>query len=836
MTHREISISATPLAELLESVGTSADTGLSGDVAEDRYRVTKPAVQTVSSGKKVLQLLARQYLNPLVLLLVAATILSAMVGTASDTFIILGILLISGLFGFWQELSAGRAVEKLRAMIRLRANVIRDGKEQEVEADKIVPGDIIVLHAGDIIPADCRLLDDNELHVNESTITGESFPVGKEPGVVAEDALISEKINCLWAGTSVISGTANAVAVRTGKDTIFGQMAHSLGKRQETSFERDIKHFGYFLMQITILLCIVILTVNIYFKKPLFDAILFALAIAVGMVPELLPAIMTFAMSGGAKRMMAKKVIVSRLSAIFNLGEVDVLCTDKTGTITEGRIKVHAAVDVEGQTSEQVKLFAYLNAALQNGYANPVDDALKELDAAAAGYERVAEVPYDFIRKRLSVLVKKGAEQWMITKGAVEDILAVCSGMERGGEVTDIDVPMLRSYYETQCNQGFRMLALSYIKTPVSKITAADEQQMILLGFVLLEDPVKEGAGDVLTALKELGITVKIITGDNEHVARYVAQSIGITAPVVLTGRQIRNMLPEALTVQVLHTDVFASVEPHQKEIIIGALQQSKLAVAYLGDGINDVAAIHAADTGISTENATDVARQAADLILLEKSLSVLKDGITEGRKTFANILKYIFITTSATFGNMFSMAGTSLLLPFLPMLPKQILLTNFFTDLPFISISSDNVDDTRILKPGKWDMRFVRDFMIVFGLHSSVFDFLTFYMLYFRLHLSVDMFRTGWFLESVLTELFALYIMRTAMPFFKSRPGKWLVITSVSTAALILLLPLSPFAVNLGFTPPAMTELATLLCILTAYVFTADLLKQWFFRWHGMK
>lgn len=834
--HQEISISATPLAELLESVGTSADAGLSAAVADERYLATRPAIKTVSSGKIVLQLLARQYINPLVLLLVVATLLSAFVGSASDTFIILGILLISGLFGFWQELSAGRAVEKLRAMIRLRASVVRDGKEQEIAADKIVPGDIVVLNAGDIIPADCRLLDDNELHVNESTITGESFPVEKKLGVIAEDALISEKINCLWAGTSVISGTAKAVAVRTGSDTIFGQMAHSLGKRQETSFERDIKHFGYFLMQITILLCIVILTVNIYVKKPLFGAILFALAIAVGMVPELLPAIMTFAMSGGAKRMMAKKVIVSRLSAIFNLGEVDVLCTDKTGTITEGKIKVHAAVDVAGQASVQVKLFGYLNATMQHGYANPVDDALKELDVPAAGYERVAEVPYDFIRKRLSVLVKKDNEQWMITKGAVEDILAVCTRMELDGEVKDMDATMLRAYYETQCSQGFRMLALSYIKTTASKITAADEQQMILLGFILLEDPVKEGVPEVLAALKELGITVKVITGDNEHVAGYVAQSIGIDTPVILTGKQIRNMLPEALAVQVLHTDVFASVEPHQKEIIIAALQKSKLAVAYLGDGINDVAAIHAADTGISTENATDVARQAADLILLEKSLSVLKDGITEGRKTFANILKYIFITTSATFGNMFSMAGTSLLLPFLPMLPKQILLTNFFTDLPFISISSDNVDSNRVLKPGKWDMRLVRNFMIVFGLHSSVFDFLTFYMLYFRLHLPVDLFRTGWFLESVLTELFALYIMRTSRPFFRSKPGKWLVITSVSTAVLILLLPLSPFAAGLGFSPPVMIELVTLCCILAGYVITADLLKQWFFRRHEIR
>lgn len=834
--HQETSFSSISSAALLEFLATSADKGLSESVAAERYRSVKKNMHTTSSRKMILQLLARQFINPLVLLLVIATLLSTFVGSPSDTFIILSILLISGLFGFWQELSAGRAVEKLRALVCLKASVLRGGVEREVDANTVIPGDIVILNAGDIIPADCRLLDDNELHVNESTITGESFPVAKKPGMVPDDAVLSDKTNCLWQGTSVISGTAVAVAVKTGGDTIFGQMTHSLEKKQETSFSRDIKHFGYFLMQITIVLCIVILAVNIYFKKPLFEAILFALAIAVGMAPELLPAIMTFAMAGGAKRMLAKKVIVSRLSAVFNLGEVDVLCTDKTGTITEGRIKVHAAVDVKGNISRQAELYGYLNASMQNGYSNPVDDALKELNVASGDYERCSEVPYDFIRKRLSILVKNGPKQIVITKGAVEEVMSVCTTMLYEGNITAIDTAMLLKYYEAQCMLGFRMLGLCYKETAKESITAADEQNMVFLGFILLEDPVKKDVRQVLEQLRQLGIAVKIITGDNEHIAAYVARNVGIDIPVVLTGRQIRHMLPEALAVQVLHTDVFASVEPHQKELIIAALQKSGLVVAYMGDGINDVAAIHAADTGISTDNATDVARQAADFILLEKSLSVLADGITEGRKTFANIIKYIFITTSATFGNMFSVAGTSLLLPFLPMLPKQILLTNFFTDLPFITISSDNVDRGQILKPGKWNMRLVRNFMIVFGLHSSVFDFLTFYILYFRLHLPVNMFRTGWFIESVLTELFALYIMRTAQPFFKSRPGRWLVTTSIFTAVVILLLPLSPFAAGLGFTAPAGSVVLTLCGILTCYVITADILKQYFFKWHEQK
>lgn len=827
------SFSSIPSDQLLAQLGTSIDEGLTTEVATLRLQDDRNRLKNASSNLQIIRLLVRQFTNPLVLLLVIAIILSAMLGAATDTVIILFILLISGLLGFWQELSAGRAIERLRKIIRLKANVLRNGKEEEIDTDYIVPGDIIILNAGDIIPADCRLLDDNELHVNESTITGESFPVEKSPGNVDDDAVITEKCNCLWQGTSVISGTGRAVVVKTGADTVFGQMAHSLTKREQTSFEKDIKHFGYFLMQITIILCVIILSINIYFNKPLFDSILFALAIAVGMAPELLPAIMTFAMSAGAKRMLSKKVIVSRLSAIYNLGEVNVLCTDKTGTITEGKILVRETVNVHGHPDERVKLYAYLNASMQNGYENPIDDAIRKLKVHTDDYERCNEIPYDFIRKRLSVSVRSQDSHIVITKGAIEQILSICTRMFENGKVCKIDPELLSSYYREQGKNGFRLIGICYKEIAQDRIAIEDEADMIFLGFIILEDPVKEGIVTALEQLRQLDVSVRIITGDNEHVAGFVARAIGISNPRILTGKEIGHMLSEALTVQVLQTDVFASVEPHQKEQIIMALQKSHLVVAYMGDGINDVAAIHAADTGISTENATDVAKQAADLILMEKDLSVLADGIHEGRKTFMNVLKYIFITTGATFGNMLSVAGASLFLPFLPMLPKQILLTNFLTDLPFITISSDNVDSEQTAKPGKWNMRMIRNFMIVFGLHSSFFDFLTFYILYYVLDLETNSFRTGWFVESVLSEIIILYIIRTHKPFYKSNPGKWLMIAGIFTCILTVILPASPVSYSLGLTAPDSRQIIIVIAILLVYIITADLLKIVFFQWH---
>ena len=827
-------ISGIELEKLFNTLNTKQDVGLNGTVAKERLSLQNKSIKTPSKFERNFKLLIRQYTNPLVLLLVGAVLLSAFLGQATDTIIISFILLATGLLSFWQELNAGKAVEQLQKMIQLNCDVIRDGKEIEINTTDVVPGDIILFRAGDIIPADCRLISGTELHINESSITGESYPVEKTQGIVPDDKPTSEKNNCLWRGTNVVSGTGKAIVVFTGTDTIFGQMAHSLTRNEESAFEKGIKHFGFFLMQVTIVLCVIILCVNFYFKKPIFDSILFSLAIAVGMAPELLPAIMTFAMSVGAKKMLAKKVIVKKLSSIFNFGEVNVLCTDKTGTITDGIIKVKSIIDIYGVPNAMAKQFAFLNSYFQKGFTNPIDDALKQIDEKADGYEKLDELPYDFIRKRLSIAVIKDSKKYLITKGAVTNILEVCTKtIDEKGNITELKPHVEAAMQQfTNCsNDGLRAIGIAYKEIKDNTITRESENEMIFLGFILLEDPLKEGIIDTLDKLRKLEVTVKIITGDNQYVAAYNAKKIGIKNPVILTGKDIKNMLPEALKVKANHTDVFAEVEPNQKELIIKALQKSKYVVAYMGDGINDVAAIHAADVGISTNNAVDVAKQAADFVLLEKDLSVLADGIYEGRKTFVNTLKYIFINTGATFGNMFSVAGSSMLLPFLPMLPKQILLTNFLTDFPFMAVASDNVDEERLMKPGKWNLPFIRKFMILFGLHSSLFDFATFFFQKDFLHLSPIAFQTGWFIESCLTQLVILFIIRTTKPFFKSKPGKWLTIISILAALVVAVLPFSPFAHSLGLEIANTMQAIGILIIVLVYALTADLLKYFVFK-----
>nr|WP_262713655.1 magnesium-translocating P-type ATPase [Panacibacter ginsenosidivorans] len=813
----------------------SGEKGLSLSLAETRMKEQAKLSRTESRFKKEAKLFIRQFTNPLILLLVIAVILSAILGQSSDSFIILFILVTTGLLGFFQELNAGRAMEKLRGMISMKHTILRDGQELQLSTQQIVAGDILILDAGDIIPADCRIIESNELHVNESTLTGESYPVEKIAGQIADELPLVKKSNCLWKGTNVISGTATVIVFQAGNDTIFGHMAHSLTETTETAFEKGIKHFGFFLLRITVILSLIILVVNLYFHKPLFDSVLFSLALAVGMAPELLPAIMTFAMSAGAKRMLQKKVIVKKLSSIFNFGEVNVLCTDKTGTITEGNVMVKDIVDAHGATNERIRLYAFLNASLQNGFSNPIDDAIKSLNITINGYKKINEIPYDFIRKRLSVAVNFNERKFFITKGAFNNVLEICDKIETENEQTEpLDEQrrkLLADKYISFSEEGYRVLGLAYRKIEKDKIARDDEQQLVFLGFILLEDPLKESTLASIKRLEELHISIKIITGDNRYAASHAAQKIGMQNPVIVTGEALRKLTPEAFVVKAKAANIFAEIEPQQKEFIIKALQKSKLTVAYIGDGINDAAAINAADIGISTNNAVDVAKEAADFVLLEKDLSVLADGVYEGRRSFVNSMKYIFITTGATFGNMFSVAGASLFLPFLPMLPKQILLTNLITDLPFLSIASDHVDDEDLVQPGKWNLKMISSFMIVFGLHSSLFDFITFYFLYFYFRLSGSAFQTGWFLESSITELLILFIIRTKKSFIKSKPGRLLLITGIIAFCITIYLPLSPFADLLGFSVAHTQQLITITLILVAYIITADILKIIFFR-----
>ncbi len=813
----------------------SSEKGLQQAIAIERIKAQAKLFKTESRYKKQFKLLTRQFTNPLILLLVIAVILSAVLGQSSDSFIILFILLTTGLLGYWQEFKAGKAMEQLRTMTEMTSTVMRDGKVMQLPTRQVVPGDVILCDAGDIIPADCRIIESNDLHINESSLTGESYPVEKSACQLDDTLPLGKKYNCLWQGTNVISGSATALVVHTGSETIFGQMAHSLIQTPDTAFEKGIRHFGFFLLRITVVLSLVILLTNLYFQKPFFDAILFSLALAVGMAPELLPAIMTFAMAAGVKRMLSKKVIVKKLSSIFNFGEVDVLCTDKTGTITEGIVAIKDIVGIDGKTSARLRLYAYLNASLQKGFTNPIDQAIVSLNISAAAYEKINEIPYEFIRKRLSVAVKNGDERFFITKGAFNNVLQVCSYLQSGNEkpepIKDEIRKRLENDFMAYSQEGYRVLGLCYKPIQTDKITRDDEREMIFLGFILLEDKLKENVLASIQQLEQLHIAVKIITGDNRFAAFHAAKNIGMKDTVILTGEEMDRLYPEALVVKVRQTDIFAEIDPHQKEIIIKALQKSHLTVAYIGDGFNDVAAINAADIGISTNNAVDIAKEAADFVLLEKDLSVLADGIHEGRKSFVNSMKYIFITTGATFGNMFSIAGASLFLPFLPMLPKQILLTNLVTDLPFLTIAADHVDKEDLARPGKWNIKLIRRFMIVFGLHSSCFDFITFYVLYIYFGLSNSAFQTGWFLESTITELLILFVVRTKKPIFKSKPGRLLLTTALTALCIIIYLPFSAFAGLLGFSIEHTQQIIAIGMILIVYLITADLLKIAFFR-----
>lgn len=812
----------------------SSSKGLTQIDAKKKLSQSKHFEKSKSIFKKEIILFISQFRSPLMLLLIGAVVLSSFLGDTSDVFIILFIVLSTGLLSFFQERNAGKIVEKLQSMIALKIKVIRDGKELEIASKEVVTGDLILLKAGDMLPADCLIIEANELHANEASLTGESFPVIKQAGILDKNTELAKRTNCLWEGTNIVSGTAKVLAINTGGNTIFGRIVQTASVTVETAFEKGIKEFGFFLMKITLVLSIFILIVNLLNHKSVIESALFALALAVGMAPELLPAITTIAMSAGAKRMLAKKVIVKKLASIQNLGEINLLCTDKTGTITEGLIKVTATVDGLGIENEFVKEIAYWNAFFETGYANPIDEAIKHLEIKTKIKAiKIGEIPYDFIRKRISIGIETDTEKVLICKGAFDQIMSICTQTRwSNGKIENIDIHRdeIKKNFEGFGTNGMRTIAISYKNIDTNRISKEDEKEMIFAGFLLLEDSVKSDIVETILALKNLQVELKIISGDNKNIAKNIAFKIGIQNPLVMTGRELLTISSEALKHLVRKVHIFAEVEPQQKEHIIQALRKS-YTVAYMGDGINDVSAINAADVGISVENAVDAARESADFVLMEKNLMVLIDGIKEGRKTFANTLKYIFINTGSTFGNMFSVAVASLLLPFLPMLPKQILLMNFVTSFPYLTVASDNVDQEQLEKPGKWNLKSIRTFMVVFGIHSSIFDIITFITLFYGLKVKESAFQTGWFVESVLTELFILFIIRTHKSFLKSRSSKSLFVLSVVGLLFTIALPYLPFAPKVGLSPLPLLNLSIMLSIVAVYIITADLLKVWFFK-----
>lgn len=837
---------AASVAATVAGLGSRAE-GLTRAEAAQRLRQHGPNRTASARSLTTAGLLLNQFRSPLVLLLLFAMVLSIFLGQTTDAAIVLAIVLGSALLGFWQEYRASNAVARLLAVIRTTVRVLRDGQEVELPQEQLVPGDVIALAAGAAIPADCRILDSADLFVDESTLTGESYPAEKGVDDVPEDAPLAKRSNALFQGSHVVSGSGHALVVHTGARTVFGDIAEQLRLRPPaTEFERGLRQFGGMLIHITLLLVIAIFAINVYLQRPVIDSFLFALALAVGLTPELLPAIVSITLASGAQQMAAAHVIVRRLNSIEDFGSMNVLCSDKTGTLTEGVVRLHAALDPDGNPSDRVLLSAVLNATFESGFPNPIDTALRAQPCAErAAYRKVDEVPYDFIRKRLSVVVERcdappdAPRHTMITKGALRNVLEVCvDGSAQGGPGAAGTVPIaalrasLEERFATYSAQGYRVLGVAtrdVTGDPI--INKDDEQQMTFVGFLLLEDPPKAGALAAITELRRLGVQLKIITGDNQLVAASLGRHMGVERPAVLAGEALRHLSDTALLRRVGEVDIFAEIEPNQKERILTALRKAGNVVGYLGDGINDATALHTADVGISVDGAVDVAKEAADIVLLRHDLGVLAQGVRNGRRTFANTLKYVFITTSANFGNMLSMAGASLFLPFLPLLPKQILLNNFLSDVPSMTIATDHVDREQVEQPRRWDIRFIRRFMLVFGLVSSVFDYLTFGALWYLLRATEAQFQTGWFIESLMTELFIVLVIRTRGRFYRSRPGTLLLVSTLLVAAATVLLPYTPLAPLFGFVPLPPLFVLLLLAITAAYLVASELVKGWFFR-----
>ena len=821
--------------ELLWRLNTTPK-GLTAEEARRRLAEYGPNLLKPEKGSGALTLLLAQFKSPIILVLLAAAGLSFFLADPTDALIILTIIVASALLGFWQERGAAEAVDKLLAIVQIKADVWRDGAPTEIPAEEIVPGDVVALRAGDKVPGDCLLLESKDLFVDEAAMTGETYPVEKTAGMVGADTPLGQRVNSLFMGTHVISGTAMALVVRTGRETEFGKVAERLKFRPpETEFERGIRRFGYLLMEVTLVLVIAIFVINVALARPMLEAFLFSLALAVGLTPQLLPAIISINLAHGAKRMAARGVIVKRLASIENFGSMNVFCSDKTGTLTEGVVHLHAALDVSGVASDKVLLHAYLNAHFETGFLNPIDEAIRTHRLFdLSGYRKLDEEPYDFVRKRLSILVSTNGTHVMVTKGALPNVLGVCTSAEAAGgarvEIAAVK-ERIQKHLEEYSSQGFRTLGVAYRDVgAAARITKHDEAGMTFLGFLVFADPPKPGIGEAIGDLKRLGVSLKIITGDNRLVAAHVSGQVGLESPRVLTGSDLRRMSDEALLNQVNAVHVFAEVEPNQKERIILALKKAGNVVGYGGDGINDASALHAADVGISVDSAVDVAKEAADIVLLEKDLGVLVQGVQEGRATFANTLKYVFMATSANFGNMFSMAGASLFLPFLPLLPKQILLTNLLTDIPEMTIATDSVDREMVDQPRRWDIAFIRKFMLTFGLVSSVFDYLTFGALLFILKAGTEQFRTGWFLESVISASVVVLVIRSRRPFFKSKPGRYLLAATLLTVGMTLVVPVIPLGRVFGFAPLPGSLLLVLGGVVALYVLAAEAAKKAFY------
>lgn len=729
-------------------------------------------------------------------------------------------------------------MQSLMGRLQIHVEVIRDGDEISIPIADVVVGDIVVLRIGDIVPADLQLVQSAELMVDESVLTGESFPREKSVGVIDTSKSLAQRTSELFFGTHVVSGTALGVVSKTGRDTEFGSLSKSVSSRDiTTGFARGATAFGMLILRAMLLLVSALFIANVLLHRPVIDSLLFSLALAVGITPQLLPAIISVSLSSGARRMAEEQVLVKRLDAIDDFGLMTALCTDKTGTLTEGVVDLDGAVDIAGIASDSVLRLAYFNAKLQQGFANPLDAAIVNAVASTIALVPVlGEILYDFQRKRLSVLVDDNGPI-LITKGALESVLKVCTTVRTGDEVVPIDSARdeIMGRFAELSAKGNRVLAISTrCLAGNDGLTVADEKEMTFEGLLVFLDPVKTGVRDCIRQLEELGIDLYLITGDNPLVTKSVADQVGIDASTVLAGVDVAALDDEELLQKVKECRVFAEMDPIQKERIVSALRTHGATVGYFGDGVNDAAALHAADVGISVDTAVDVAKNAASIVLLSKDLGVIAEGVRLGRCTFINTMKYVRVGISAAFGNVFSMAIADVFLPFLPMLPMQILLLNFMTDFPALAISGDSVDAESVKSPRSWDVKSIRKFMITFGLLSTVFDILTFVVLRRGFHASATLFRSGWFIESTLTELSVMMILRTNRKFWLSRPGKGLFLSSVILAIITLALPFTPLGTVIGLMSLPFSLLLILFGLILIYIALNEFVKRRWFAEHS--
>ena len=849
--------------EFLNKLGTSTS-GLSTEEAAKRLEMY--GTNEIARGKKrsgIVEFLLH-FRSPVTLILIVSAIVSGFLGDPRDAGIIIIIVLVSVILDFTQEYRAGKAAEALRKRVATTATVSRDGNKQDIEIPQLVPGDVIQLSAGDIVPADARVINAKDFFIDQSALTGESFPVEKTTDPITDKIDSGKWNNYLFMGTSVTAGSATAVIVKTGSATEYGEIARKTAERKpETEFETGLRRFGYLIMQVTFILIIAVFFINALYKHTVMDSLLFSVALAVGLTPGLLPVILSINLSRGATAMSKKGVIVKRLAAIQNFGSMDVLCSDKTGTLTENRVEVIRHVDLEDKESEKVFLYSVLNSRFQTGLRNPLDEAiLKHEEVNTSQFQKVDEIPFDFLRKRLSVVVKENQDNFIITKGAPEEIVKIVSQFELGGEIHDLTVEgrrLIEHEYRGLSNQGFRVLGVASRKVEAKPSYAiADENNMTFIGFIAFTDPIKETAGESLELLRKAGIKLKILTGDNEIVAGKVCDQLGFQVYQYRRGRrfdektgtvtrtseiepinivqssEIENIDDDALARIVEKADIFTRVNPAQKNRIMNALKANGHVVGYIGDGINDTPSMKVADVSISVMNAVDIAKESADIILMKNDLKVITDGVIEGRKTFGNTIKYIQMAISSNFGNMFSAAGASIFLTFLPMLPIQLLLNNLLYSFSQLALPIDNVDETYVQKPQRLRTSFIRNYMIAFGPISSIFDFATFFVMLYVFHAwsNASLFQTAWFVESLFTQTLVIFVIRTrTVPFFQSKPNKWLTINIAVILGLALILPYTQLGKIFNFVPLPVTFLLMLVGFIVVYLALVELMKIWFYQ-----